>query len=135
MFNQLFHWLASSTTDSLNKLTDFIFLIILPIEVSGDVIYIIDAILYIIVWIKANQQMRRVGMAWLEQGNTTFNKIIKKNKSNMTTVEQLPQSTVENIQVASNDLPVETIFEPIPELIIEDVEASTENPSDVETLT
>jgi hypothetical protein len=135
LFNQLFHWLASSTTDSLNKLTDFIFLIILPIEVSGDVIYIIDAILYIIVWIKANQQMRRVGMAWLEQGNTTFNKIIKKNKSNMTTVEQLPQSTVENIQVASNDLPVETIFEPIPELIIEDVEASTENPSDVETLT
>ncbi len=107
---------------------DFIFIIIRPIEVDGDVIYTIDAVLYIVVWIKANEQMRKVGVAWLEKGNTTFNKIVKKKTSNMTTAESLPDTTIENLLV-------ETISKRIPEPIIEDIESVTECPPDLETLT
>ena len=73
--------IVSLTTNSLNTIMDFIFIIIRPIQIGGDVIYTIDAILYIIVWIKANEQMRKVGVAWLEKGNTTFNQIMKKKKA------------------------------------------------------
>jgi hypothetical protein len=120
--------IASFMTSSLNTIMDFIFIIIRPIEVDGDVIYTIDAVLYIVVWIKANEQMRKVGVAWLEKGNTTFNKIVKKKTSNMTTAESLLDTTIEN-------LPVETISKRIPEPIIEDIESVTECRPDLETLT
>jgi len=123
--------IANLTTDFLNQINNFIFIIILPIEIFGDVIYIIDAILYIIVWIKANEQMRKVGAMWIERGNTKIKKIIKKKKSNVTTSEPLPEATVENRQLESNNPPVQTISEQISEPIIEDVE----HLPDVETLT
>lgn len=123
-------FLASITTDALNKITDLIFIIIRPIQIGGDIIYTIDAILYIIVWIKANEQMRKIGVAWIERGNTTLNKIIKKNKPNETTVEQLPGIKNETIQIQEKDLPVKTMPQPI----IEDVEIPTEHPPDIETL-
>ncbi|CAF0814372.1 unnamed protein product [Adineta ricciae] len=82
-------FLASHTTQYLNKLTDIIFIIIRPIQIGGDIIYVIDAILYIIVWLKANEQMRKVGMAWIERGHATINKRIDKPKSNLTNANRL----------------------------------------------
>jgi hypothetical protein len=123
------------TTDLLNRLNDFIYIIICPIEIGGDIIYTIDAILYMIVWIKANEQMRRVGVAWMERGSTTINQIIKKNRPNMTTSEQLPETTVKVIQFPLKTSPLEAIAKRIPEPIIEDIEPSTEHPHDVETIT
>jgi hypothetical protein len=102
--------IASFTTDSLNTIMNFIFIIIRPIQIGGDVIYTIDAVLYIIVWIKANEQMRKVGVAWLEKGNTTFNQIMKKKKA-ATTIENLPV--------------VEDISKQTPEPIPPDVETIT----------
>jgi hypothetical protein len=106
--------IASITTNSLNTIIDFIFIIIRLIQIGGDVIYTIDAVLYIIFWIKANEQMRKVGVVWLEKGNMTFNQIMKKKKPNVITTE----STIENL------------LEPI----IENIESITECPSNVETL-
>lgn len=107
-------FLASFTTDALNRITDLVFLIIRPIQIGGDVIYTIDAILYFIVWIQANEQMRKVGAAWLEKGNTTFNRIVKKKTTNT---------------------PIETISQPIPEPIIEDQQIPSEPPLDIQTIT
>ena len=115
-------FLASFTTDALNRITDLVFLIIRPIQIGGDVIYTIDAILYFIVWIQANEQMRKVGAAWLERGNTALNKIVKKNKVNV------PVTTVENA-------PIETVSQQISEPIIEDRQIPSEPPLEVETIT
>lgn len=124
-------FIASFTTDLLNNITDFIFIIIRPIQIGGDVIYTIDAILYIIVWIKANEQMRKIGVAWIQRGNTTFNKIVNKKKPNETTLEQLQTTTSEIVQLPLKDLSIETISKQIPEPIVEDVETSTEHPPNV----
>jgi hypothetical protein len=128
-------FIASFTTDSLNQITNMIFLIIRPIQIGGDIIYTIDAILYIIVWIKANDQMRKIGAAWIERGNITLNKIVNKKKPNVSAAEQQPEIIVENIQPASQNLLVEIIPKQIPEPVIEDVESSVENPPNVETIT
>lgn len=82
--------LANATTQLLNKLTDVVFVIIRPIQIGGDVIYLVDAVLYIIVWLKANEQMRRVGIAWIERGHATVIEIAVKTKSKPTTTQQLP---------------------------------------------
>lgn len=123
-------FIASFTTEFLNRITDVIFIIIRPIQIGGDIIYVIDAILYILVWIKANEQMRRVGIAWIERGNETINKIVNKQKTNMTTSQQLPKARVTNTQLISKPLLVKLIPKQIPEL----VEPSSENPPDVETI-
>jgi hypothetical protein len=117
-------FIASFSTDFLNNITDFIFIIISPIEIGGDVIYIIDAILYMIVWIEANEQMRRIGVTWIELGNATINKIVKKNRPNVITSEQLPETIVENIQPALEYLPMKAISMRIPEPIMEEIEPS-----------
>lgn len=114
-------FIASFTTDALNRITDLIFLIIRPIQIGGDVIYTIDAILYFIVWIKANEQMRKVGVVWLEKGATTLNKIVKKKKAN------LPVTTVENP-------PIETISQQVHEASVEDVQMPSETPLEIETI-
>lgn len=115
-------FIASFTTDALNRITDLIFLIIRPIQIGGDVIYTIDAILYFIVWIKANEQMRKVGVVWLEKGATTLNKIVKKKKANLPVT-----TTVENP-------PIETISQQVHEASVEDVQMPSETPLEIETI-
>ena len=115
-------FIASFTTDALNRITDLIFLIIRPIQIGGDVIYTIDAILYFIVWIKANEQMRKVGVVWLEKGSTTLKKIVKKKKAN------LPVTTAENP-------PIETISQQVHESGVEDIQMPSEPPLEIETIT
>ena len=135
MFNQLSHLWQVLQHLFLNNITDLIFIIIRPIQIFGDVIYTIDAILYIIVWIKANEQMRKVGAAWIERGNTTFNKIVMRKKPNVTDAGQPAEVIVENVQPPSQDVPIATISKQIPEPVVEDVESSIQNPPDVETIT
>jgi hypothetical protein len=123
-------FIASFTTQLLNNLTDTIFLIIRPIQIGGDIIYTIDAVLYIIVWLKANEQMRKIGATWIERGNTTLSKITKKTKINATIPEQLPEPRIDNTEPVSKDLPIQTISKQIPEtIVVEDVEPSTEKES------
>lgn len=112
-------FIASFTTDALNRITDLIFLIIRPIQIGGDVIYTIDAILYFIVWIKANEQMRKVGAVWFEKGTTTLNKIVKKKKADP------PVTTAENP-------PIETISQQVDE---EDIQIPSQPPLEIETIT
>jgi len=127
-------FIANYTTDILNRINDFIYIIIRPIQIGGDVIYTIDGILYMIVWIKANEQMRRVGVAWIERGSISIDQMIKKKRPHLTTSEQLPEIIVKNIRFPSKPSPLETIAKRIPEPIMEDVEPSTEHPPDVETI-
>jgi len=122
--------IASFTTEFLNKITDVIFIIIRPIEIGGDIIYVIDAVLYIIVWIKANEQMRKVGIAWIEQGHATINEIAKKQKLNVTTSKQLSEVIVTNTQFISKNQLVKIM----PKQIRDPIEPSSENPPDVETI-
>ncbi len=122
--------IASFTTEFLNKITDMIFIIIRPIETGGDIIYVIDAVLYIIVWIKANEQMRKVGIAWIEQGHATINEIAKKQKWNVTTSKQLPEVIVTNRQFISKNQLVKIM----PKQIRDPIEPSSENLLDVETI-
>ncbi|CAF2308087.1 unnamed protein product [Rotaria sp. Silwood2] len=129
-------FIASFTTAYLNKTTDIIYIIIRPIQMGGDIIYIIDAILYIIVWMKANEHIRRIGTTWVERANTKISEIAKKNKQNVTKSEQLPESIVDNNnQIESKNQTIEIISNQIPEPVIEQVEPSIENPLEVETIT
>ncbi|CAF1149243.1 unnamed protein product [Adineta steineri] len=116
-------FIASFTTSSLNQLTDFIFIIIRPIQIGGDIIYTIDAILYIIVWIKANEQFRKVGVAW---GNAVINKIgIKPPNINIPTVNILPESLLTNTNFDLKSQAIKVISKKIPIPIVADEENSS----------
>ncbi|CAF0896164.1 unnamed protein product [Rotaria sordida] len=128
-------FIASFTTESFNKITDLIYIIIRPIQIGGDFIYIIDAILYIIVWIKANENLRKIGTIWIERTNIKINEITKKNKPNITTLEQLPEPIIDNNQFELKNQILETNTKKITKSVIEEVEPSIENALEVETIT
>ncbi|CAF1000102.1 unnamed protein product [Rotaria sordida] len=128
-------FIASFTTESFNKITDLIYIIIRPIQIGGDFIYIIDAILYIIVWIKANENLRKIGTIWIERTNIKINEITKKNKPNITTLEQLPEPIIDNNQFELKNQILETNTKKITKSVIEEVEPSIENSLEVETIT
>ncbi|UJR26196.1 hypothetical protein I4U23_007539 [Adineta vaga] len=122
--------LASFTTQYLNKITDTIFIIIRPIQIGGDIIYVIDAILYMIVWLKANEQLRKVGIAWIERGHATINKITDKPKSNLTTAKQLSKVITTTAQFEMK----KTISKQGPQAAVITKEHSSINRLDVETI-
>lgn len=104
-------FIASFTTQLLNRVTDAVFLIIRPIQIGGDVIYTVDAALYMIVWLKANEEMRKVGIALI--GRDTM--IVQK---------QTPLMTVASVETLPRSKPIMSIAPRIPDTIIEDVELS-----------
>ncbi|CAF0794606.1 unnamed protein product [Rotaria sp. Silwood1] len=132
-------FIATFTTEYVNRITDIIYIIIRPIQMAGDIIYIIDAILYIIVWIKANENMRRIGTILVERANTKINEIAKINKTNITKSEQLPEPIIDNNnnnnQFESKPQTIEIISKQIPETVIEEVKPSIENSLEMETIT
>lgn len=129
-------FIASFTTEYLNKLTDLIYIIIRPIQIGGDIIYTIDAILYMIVWIKANEHVRKIGAMWVERTNITINDIAKKRKLNVTTSDQLPEPAINHAQhIPQHLLAYVIVSKPLPQSTIEDVESPVENRCEVESVT
>jgi len=113
-------FVASFTTDFLNRITDLVFVIIRPIQIGGDIIYTIDAILYLIVWIKANEQMRKIGVVWIGKGTEVFNKYVKKKKPSE------PQTTANDLSVVEIKSQHIEQQQQQQEAIVEDVESSSE---------
>jgi hypothetical protein len=74
--------------------------------------------------------MRKVGIAWIEQGHATINEIAKKQKWNVTTSNQLPEVIVTNRQFISKNQLVKIM----PKQIRDPIEPSSENLLDVETI-
>ncbi|CAF0994638.1 unnamed protein product [Rotaria magnacalcarata] len=111
-------FIASFTTSDFNKLTGLIYFIIRPIQMGGDIIYTVDALLYMIVWIKANQHMQKIGTLWVERAKPKTNDITKKTKPNVRT----PELIDDHGQYRSNGLPIKTISKRISKPVVEDVE-------------
>jgi hypothetical protein len=115
-------FLASFTTQLLNRVTDLLYFIIRPIQIFGDVIYMIDAILYILVWLKANEQMRKVGTTWAKRSHAVVKRIV-----NVPSVVHV--SAISPIETKSNAISFITRIKPsedasprIPDTILEDTE-------------
>ena len=118
-------FLASFTTQLFNRLTDLLYLVIRPTQIFGDVIYMIDAILYILVWLKANEQMRKVGTTWARRGQIVVKRIAK--------VPGAVPVSVPPIETKSNSISVITRIKPsedasprIPDTILEDTEIASD---------
>lgn len=114
-------FLASFTTQLLNRLTDLLYLIIRPIQIFGDVIYMIDAILYILVWLKANEQIRKVGTTWAKRSHVAVKRIA--NVPAVVPVSVLPIEAKSNsISFITRIKPSEDASPRIPDTILEDTE-------------
>ncbi|CAF3492876.1 unnamed protein product [Rotaria socialis] len=111
-------FIASFTTAYFNNLTDLINFIIRPIHIGGDIIYTIDALLYMIVWIKANQHMRKIGTQCVERDDLKMDDITKKTKPNV----RPPELIDDHGQYISNNLSVKTISKQTSKPVVEDVE-------------
>ena len=113
--------LASFTTQLFNRLTDLLYLVIRPTQIFGDVIYLIDAILYILVWLKANEQMRKVAATWAQRGQL----VVRRMANGPVAVPPIEAKT-NSISVMTRIKPSEDASPRIPDTILEDTEIVTD---------
>ncbi|CAF1269851.1 unnamed protein product [Didymodactylos carnosus] len=76
--------ISSFTTSLLSQLINNIFIIIRPIQVAGDFIYLIDSILYTLVWLKVDERRinpSRIFDAWTS--NRVVSALVTREKTNV----------------------------------------------------
>jgi hypothetical protein len=117
-------FIANMTTQIVQTLSNIIFVVIRPIQIVGDIIYTIDAALYMIVWLKANQQIRKIGISCIGRDN-----ILMKSISNN---EQQARDARDTHQISLRQHSMTKVMARIPDTIVEDVESPGDSRLDLD---